>query len=96
MLALCGDIVVADAQGEQRIRDIFEFLSRQAKHLLFVPGNHEYWGTKARPGKKGRTERILRGCIDRLPNVRSDEITKWLRLPGCAFFAAQCGSPNTR
>ena len=70
VLALCGDIVVAERQGEKGIRAIFEFLSRQATHVLFVPGNHEYWGTRTKRGTKTRTERILRGCIDGLPNMQ--------------------------
>lgn len=64
VLALCGDIVVAECQGAEQIRRIFEFLSRQAEQVLFLPGNHEYWGTKAKPGTAARTEHILRSCIE--------------------------------
>jgi Icc-related predicted phosphoesterase len=70
VLALCGDIVAVDCQGEKEIRSVFEYLSRQANHVLFVPGNHEYWGTKSKPGTAERTERTLRSCIDTLPNMR--------------------------
>jgi predicted MPP superfamily phosphohydrolase len=70
VLALCGDLVAVDCQGAEQIQSVFEFLSRQAKHVLFVAGNHEYWGTKAKPGTAERTERVLRSCTDTLPNVR--------------------------
>lgn len=70
VLALCGDIVAVEQQGAERIRDVFEFLSRQARHVLFVPGNHEYWGTKAKPAARQPTEQILRSCIGRLPNMQ--------------------------
>jgi Icc-related predicted phosphoesterase len=77
VLALCGDIVAVESQGPELIGGVLEYLSRQAKHVLFVPGNHEYWGTKARPGTAERTERILRSRIDTLPNMQwlnNDEV----------------------
>jgi predicted MPP superfamily phosphohydrolase len=70
VLALCGDVVAVDSQGAEQIHRVFEFLSRQAKHVLFVAGNHEYWGTRTKPGTAERTEQTLRACIDRLPNVQ--------------------------
>jgi Icc-related predicted phosphoesterase len=70
VLALCGDIVAVDCQGADEVRRVFEFLSRQARQVLFVAGNHEYWGTPIKPGNAERTERVLRSCIDTLPNMR--------------------------
>jgi Icc-related predicted phosphoesterase len=77
VLALCGDIVTVDCQGSEEIRRVFEFLSRQAGHVLFVAGNQEYWGTPVKPGTAERTERVLGSSIDKLPNVRylnNDEV----------------------
>ena len=95
VLALCGDIVAVDGQGEERVRSVFEFLSRQAEHVLFVPGNHEYWGTKAKPGTAEHSERILRSCIDPLPNIQylnNDEIV----AGGVHFLAGTMWFPDNR
>jgi predicted MPP superfamily phosphohydrolase len=70
VLALCGDIVAVDCQGADEIRRIFEYLSLQARHVLFVAGNHEYWGTPTKPGTAEHTEHVLRSCIETLPNIR--------------------------
>jgi predicted MPP superfamily phosphohydrolase len=93
VLALCGDIVAVDGQGADEVRRVFEFLSRQAKHVFFVPGNHEYWGTKAKPGTAEYTERIIRSCIDKLPNMQylnNDEVV----TGGVHFLAGTMWFPD--
>ena len=95
VLALCGDIVAVECQGAERIRGVFEFLSRQAKHVLFVPGNHEYWGTKAKPGTAEITEHVLRSCIDTLPNMQylnNDQVV----IDGVHFLGGTMWFPDDR
>ncbi len=43
VLLLPGDIVVPAVQGPEKVRKVLDFLSRRAKHVLFVTGNHEYY-----------------------------------------------------
>jgi predicted phosphodiesterase len=55
-LFLLGDIVVPGVQDVDECRQVFEYLGTKAKHVLYVVGNHEYYGSLG----KDRTDDILR------------------------------------
>jgi Icc-related predicted phosphoesterase len=46
-LALVGDIVVPSRQSAGHVRQIFEYLGQRARHVLYVEGNHEYYGCES-------------------------------------------------
>jgi predicted phosphodiesterase len=43
-LVLAGDIVVPPRQDPEHVKQVFEYLGQRAKHVLYVEGNHEYYG----------------------------------------------------
>lgn len=43
-LVAAGDFVVPARQPEVHVESVFEWLSKQAKHIILVEGNHEYYG----------------------------------------------------
>lgn len=55
-LFLLGDIVVPGSQELDECREVFDYLSTKARHILYVSGNHEYYGSL---GKK-QTDDMLR------------------------------------
>jgi predicted phosphodiesterase len=44
-LILAGDIVSPGAQAPDVVKEIFEFLATKAIYVIFIVGNHEYYGS---------------------------------------------------
>lgn len=44
VLVIAGDLVVPARQNPKNIQRVFEYFSKQAPHVLYVTGNHEYYG----------------------------------------------------
>ena len=57
-LVLAGDIVVAARQSVNVMRSVFEVFSKKAKHIVYVIGNHEYYG-----GSPRNTEFIIKSVL---------------------------------
>lgn len=55
-LLVPGDTVVFGTQAPETCRDVLEYLSTKARHVLFTLGNHEYYGWIRR--NEGRLERF--------------------------------------
>jgi Icc-related predicted phosphoesterase len=48
-LVLAGDIVVPSRQSTDVVQGVFDVFSKKAKHILFVTGNHCYYGGTKKP-----------------------------------------------
>ena len=85
-LLLPGDIVLPCAKGETATRSVLDFLSAQARHVIYTTGNHEYYH-----GTKEITEAFLAAAMP--PNFH------WLRnndetVDGIHFFGGPLWFPN--
>lgn len=45
-LALLGDIVVPSKQDPDDVAQVFAYLGARARHVLYLEGNHEYYGSE--------------------------------------------------
>jgi len=62
VLVLAGDLIPLRVADE--VRRAFDGFCSRFPHVVFVPGNHEYYGT--RPAD---AEAVLAGCAQALPNL---------------------------
>jgi Icc-related predicted phosphoesterase len=53
-LALVGDIVVPSRQSPEQVKQVFEYLGQRARHVLYLEGNHEYYGCEAASSVEAR------------------------------------------
>ena len=88
-LLVPGDIVVPASQGQETAHAALAFLSLQAKHVIYVAGNHEYYNAA-----REKAESTLGACMP--PNFH------WLRnteetVDGVHFFGGVMWFPyNSR
>lgn len=53
-LVIAGDLVVPKRQDINQVHGILDYFSTKARHILYVEGNHEFYG-----GDKGNVTRVL-------------------------------------
>lgn len=63
-LILAGDIIGLNQQSYEQIDGVLGWFSRQARHVIYVTGNHEYWG-----GTQASAEFRLKGLLLHYPNI---------------------------
>ena len=63
-LVVAGDLVVPGYQGSMLVDKIFNAIAEMARHVLYIPGNHEYYH-----GSKEWTEQKLREGMARYDNI---------------------------
>lgn len=85
-LALPGDIVVPCRQHPKNVKDVLDFLSKKARHVLYTTGNHEYYG-----GTRERTEFVLRSYMPKnFVWLQNSDVT----LDGIHFFGGTMWFPH--
>ncbi|VVB51242.1 3',5'-cyclic adenosine monophosphate phosphodiesterase CpdA [uncultured archaeon] len=87
-LVVAGDLVVFAEQGEVIIKAIFGAISEMARHVIYVTGNHEYYGST-----KEWAEEQLREVLSLYPNIHwldNSEIT----LDGVHFVGGSMWYPD--
>jgi predicted MPP superfamily phosphohydrolase len=87
-LVVAGDLVCFGAQGSFIIEAIFATLSHMARHVLYVFGNHEYYGCS-----KEFAEAALRPILAKYPNIRWLD-NESLTLDGVHFVGGSMWYPN--
>jgi len=88
VLLLAGDIVSVKQQSLEQVHATFSYFASRAKHVLYVPGNHEYYC-----GTRGFADGTLRSITSMFPNVTMLEnqsviIEKQQFFGGCMWFDA--------
>ena len=88
-LVVAGDTVAVNRQHEQDILSSFHRFSKYARHVLWIPGNHEYYGSY----NSSDTNKQLAAYIVRYPNIH------WLQnneliLDGSHFYGGAMWFPN--
>lgn len=63
-LVLAGDIVGLNQQSYEQMDAVLGYFATRARHVLYVTGNHEYWG-----GTQASAEFKLKGLLLRHPNI---------------------------
>lgn len=85
-LVIAGDLVVTAKQHEDTVQAAFRYFSSKARHVLYVVGNHEYYGSD-----RGHTERIL---LEHMPAnfhwLKNTEET----IEGVHFYGGPMWFPN--
>jgi predicted phosphodiesterase len=66
VLVLAGDITMA--RHYEDLASVFKPLARKYRHILYVPGNHEYY--KSSPGHRLALRVALGGRLERLVTDR--------------------------
>lgn len=80
-LVIAGDSIVPERQHEQDIIPFFKWASGQARYVIWIEGNHEYYGSH----DSSRTNIKIAGYLGKWPNIhwlRNEEIT----LDGIHFY----------
>jgi Icc-related predicted phosphoesterase len=88
-LVVAGDSVVIQRQHEQDILPFFKWASAQARHVLWIEGNHEYYGSN----NSQQTDIQIAAYVGKYPNIhwlRNEEIT----LDGVHFYGGCMWFPN--
>ncbi len=99
-LLLCGDIVAAYYQARETdvsggiiikspnypLKDVFDYLSKKARHIVFVAGNHEYYGTT----KETAEAYLVAAMPDNFHWLRNSEET----IEGHHFFCGTMWFPH--
>jgi Icc-related predicted phosphoesterase len=88
-LVVAGDTFVVNRQHEQDILPSLRFFSRSARHVIWIEGNHEYYGTKI----SSDTDTQIAKYLSVFPNIhwlRNEEIT----LDGVHFYGGPMWFPN--
>jgi predicted phosphodiesterase len=75
VLILAGDICPAD-----HVKYLAALVSTRYKHILFVPGNHEYYLSNAR-----RADKLMREAVSKIPNFHL-MLEDRLEIDGISFF----------
>jgi Icc-related predicted phosphoesterase len=89
-LVVAGDSVVINRQLEQQIIPIIKFCANAARHVIWIEGNHEYYGTK---DSKNTQDKIAK-YLSQFPNIhwlRNEQIT----LDGIHFYGGTMWFPNS-
>lgn len=87
-LVIAGDLVVPDRQPDAYIDQAFQHFSKLARHVLYVDGNHEYYGGRPTAEIEARIRKALPENTHWLMN---EDIT----LDGVHFYGgAMWFSPN--
>jgi Icc-related predicted phosphoesterase len=87
-LVIAGDLVVPRRQPEAFVKEAFEHFSKLARHVIYVDGNHEFYG-----GDLGSVEKILSEVMpDNFHWLVNDERT----IEGVHFYggAMWFGNPD--
>ncbi len=85
-LALPGDIVVPCRMDGKNIQRALGFLSTKARHVIFVIGNHEYYG-----GSREQVEFVLGSYMPKnFIWLRNNDVT----VDGVHFFGGPLWFPN--
>lgn len=87
VLVAAGDIVVPAAQSRTKIHDIFSHLSKAARHVLYVYGNHEYYG-----GSKEWVEAQIQEVLAEFPNIHTLDNSE-LEIEGRHFVGGSMWYP---
>lgn len=84
VLALAGDIVAAKAFGNRELQEIFRRFSQKANHVLYVLGNHEYYGSSVLQ----TVERLHKACILGGVKMLDRDVTciEGKRFVGCTLW----------
>ncbi len=88
-LVIAGDSIVVNRQHEQEIIPFFKWASAQARHVIWIEGNHEYYGAT----DSQHTDIRLAAYVGRYKNVhwlRCEEIT----LDGVHFYGGCMWFPD--
>jgi Icc-related predicted phosphoesterase len=88
-LVIAGDSVVVNRQHEQEIIPFFKWASAQARHVLFIEGNHEYYGSK----DSMHTDIQLAAYVGRWPNIHWLR-NEWIGIDGVEFYGGCMWFPN--
>ena len=85
-LVLAGDIVVASRMNPKNIQRVFKFFSEKARHILYVTGNHEYYG-----GTREKAEFILKSYMPKnFIWLQNNDVT----IEGVHFYGGTMWFPN--
>ena len=79
VLVLAGDITTARYYGD--LESVFKPLARKYRHILYVPGNHEYY--KSSPGEVARNLAKLTNALPRVVIPENDTVV----IDGQRFIA---------
>jgi predicted phosphodiesterase len=85
-LLLPGDIVVPAVQGLEKTKEVLGFLSKKARHVLFVEGNHEFY----RNTFIGTRSSILKSLPSNFHHLRNTDET----IEGQHFFGGTMWFPD--
>lgn len=87
LLVLAGDIV--PLTRPDRVREVFGWFCDRFPHVVYVPGNHEYYGTSPAAAAE-----LLATCARELPNLHlMDGVTEVIE--GTRFVGATLWFPRT-
>jgi predicted phosphohydrolase len=86
-LLLPGDTIVPSRQSLSECKDVLDFLSTKARHVLFTVGNHEYYGSSRKENVEAIIQEILPSNFTWLDN---SEIT----IEGIHFYGGVLWFPN--
>lgn len=79
-----GDIgVLSNIEQRQKIKEFFEYCKQNAKHIIWVLGNHEYYGSDMQEAM-GWASRIADWCDVHLLDISSG--TQDLEIDGVKFW----------
>jgi Icc-related predicted phosphoesterase len=88
-LVVAGDTFVVNRQHEQDIIPSLKFFSKSARHVIWIEGNHEYYGTKV----SSDTDIRIAKYLSQFPNIhwlRNEELT----IEGVHFYGGPMWFPN--
>ncbi|MDD5753543.1 MAG: metallophosphoesterase [Methylococcales bacterium] len=66
LLIMAGDIYVG---RENNFGNVISEISRRYKQIIYVPGNHEYYGFRTHVYAMNEVQRYMREVCDAIPNV---------------------------
>lgn len=86
-LVIAGDLVVPARQKPEDVFGIFDYFSRKARHILYVEGNHEFYGS----GWTATRMRLSEVLPKNYTWFRNDEHT----IDGVHFYGGAMWFPNS-
>jgi len=67
LLVLAGDVYVG--RDTERFADIMSFIGKRYQHVIYVPGNHEYYGTRSITFPMENVRESIRNICHNIPNI---------------------------
>lgn len=78
VLVLAGDIVDVCRQSPEEVTSVLGHFCQRAPNVVYVTGNHEYWGYESAKGTREKTHALLAEFSEKNPNfhwLNNSEVT---------------------